>query len=693
MEAGSSVTISWSSTNATRCGAWGDWGGWKNLSGSESKQMNTAGHYTFHLTCDTGDGTPNGSCKDSIDVVCSAAQKPTISLSLPTASWLNYNPNFKATVTDPNGDSVRGIFTVTPGVTGAVGNLVASGGTTCYPADCSSGLVLNDGEYFWEAYASDSSDSGCQSDPSSRWLGIDKTAPTGDITHSPASPDTGDTVTFTATGSDALSGLKTIQVYVDGSLKNTCSGSTICAYTGGPYSLGAHTYYAVFTDNANNSLTTSTKNFNVSAIDVTCSFSASPSYNCIPPNFVSTLTAAVTGGTATGNINYQIDCTNNGSIDRTFGPTANLSYAYAGCPAYGANATARVVVTREGVSCTALANLYVSSFDVTPPVANILTAPPYNTQQFSATYDQDGATGPSSSQNVSGSCTWSSSAPAVATINATGLATAVAAGGPATITSTYAPSGDSCTDASAISVGLPVSNFKVLLSGINRAPTASNFNTTESNCCDPNPFALFVWTYGDPDGDFETRYDFQIDNESGFNSPWVVDRTFNVSPVLAPGSQNNQSVNISSAVSPPAGWLGYNIQYWWRVRVWDSQGLSSGWVPLPPLMFKTTKTHRCPVCDFTWSPTSPIPDEDVQFTNTSACYNDSQSVVPCSSFSWSINPATANPSTSVLQNPLVIFSGSGGYTVSLTVTDGSGYTCTTIKSVRISLHLPKWKEI
>ena len=232
---------------------------------------------------------------------------------------------------------------------------------------------------------------------------------------------------------------------------------------------------------------------------------------------------------------------------------------------------------------------------------------------------------------------------------------------------------------------------RVVVTVNNNAPTADTFNTVESNCCDANPSWLFTWIYGDPDGNPETRFDFQIATISSFLER-VINRSINVSPPLASGSQNNQQVLVSPSTPPPVGMLGYNIPYWWRVRVWDNQGTNSGWLPQPPLTF-TTRSHRCPICDFTWTPTSPIPGEDVQFTNASTCYNNSQSVVPCTSFSWVVNPTTANPSTSSAQNPLIVFNNNGSYAVSLTVTDGSGYQCTTQKTVRISLPLPRWKEI
>ncbi|MDA9759520.1 Ig-like domain-containing protein [Gammaproteobacteria bacterium] len=54
-EVGSSVDISWSSTNATSCSASGSWAGSKSTTGSETVEISTAGESTFTLTCN-GEG-------------------------------------------------------------------------------------------------------------------------------------------------------------------------------------------------------------------------------------------------------------------------------------------------------------------------------------------------------------------------------------------------------------------------------------------------------------------------------------------------------------------------------------------------------------------------------------------------------------------------------------------------------------
>jgi len=53
----STVTLSWSSTNAASCEASGDWSGVKTTSGSQTIQMNEVRAYNFTLTCQNSAGS------------------------------------------------------------------------------------------------------------------------------------------------------------------------------------------------------------------------------------------------------------------------------------------------------------------------------------------------------------------------------------------------------------------------------------------------------------------------------------------------------------------------------------------------------------------------------------------------------------------------------------------------------------
>ncbi|MEA2086056.1 MAG: hypothetical protein U9O84_03335, partial [Chloroflexota bacterium] len=190
-------------------------------------------------------------------------------------------------------------------------------------------------------------------------------------------------------------------------------------------------------------------------------------------------------------------------------------------------------------------------------------------------------------------------------------------------------------------------------------------------CGKPPGYFLF-WTYSDLDADTEKRFDFQVDNNSNFSSP-EIDRTYdnlsNPSPI-----QNTQSVLVVTSSLPD--YLTYNQTYYWRARVWDSKGADSGWVNGGSF---TTQPYRYPVPDFTWQPQSPFPEEQVQFTDKSKCYDDvitgSDYTIPNDSFYWDFdldNKGGVIPLNSVLENPTAVFSKPGTWKVKLEVTDSHG---------------------
>jgi hypothetical protein len=61
---GTSLNLTWTSSNANSCNASGAWSGTKSLTGSETISNLNVGNYTFTLTC-TG---PSGSASDSVNV-------------------------------------------------------------------------------------------------------------------------------------------------------------------------------------------------------------------------------------------------------------------------------------------------------------------------------------------------------------------------------------------------------------------------------------------------------------------------------------------------------------------------------------------------------------------------------------------------------------------------------------------------
>ena len=226
----------------------------------------------------------------------------------------------------------------------------------------------------------------------------------------------------------------------------------------------------------------------------------------------------------------------------------------------------------------------------------------------------------------------------------------------------------------------------------NSNPTATGLSVSKGNYCS-SPAHFFSWTYSDADGDAETRFQFQvdnnIDNNSDFSSPEInrdEQGLNNPSPFT-----NNQNALVSVAAASDR--LVYNTTYYWQVRVYDNQGNNSGWVS--GSSFKTEK-HLYPSVDFSWAPTNPSANEAVQFADQSECYGLGNVIVVCPSNAWSWNipdAAYINSTNSSSQNPQVEFLSNGTKAVTLTVTDSDGYSCPVSKNVNVGLSLPGWKEI
>lgn len=672
----------------TLSGSYGGWSFVRNIDDGNFTFNGSNGYcyrFRFQATDNAGNTSTWHAPSDEVCIDTSISPSTPI-LNLPPASWRNTDPNFQAQVTDPGAQNVRAHFYIetTGGSTvlaDAAGNWVSSGGTSCYPTNCTSGYSMSDGQYNWRAYGEDT-DNCTGSSTANRWLGVDKADPNCDsINVSPASPDAGDQVIFTVNASDTTSGVASIQISVDGSPVRTCNNATICSYTGGPYSVGSHSYSTVITDNAGNTDSTPCSGtFNVSALDLSCTLGAVPSFG--PSGFTTALTANLSGS-AVGPALYEFDCTNDGTFDSPPITIDADSQAYAGCPGYNSDSLARVQVTREGLTADCTVNLYISTFGVVPDPAGTNIG---NTIQFTATYDEDGPSGPSASENRSTDASWFSSDTGVATINSSGLAIGVA-DGQTIITATYFGLSDTAT----LNIAPNVSSYRVIIAGINRAPTASDLNRVDPpDWCVTQPTYFFDWLYTDLDNDPESQFVFEI-LQAGVP---VISRTIDGGLNYPSGTRNNQSVQV--AVNPLPGYLEYDETYSWQVNVWDNNGAESGFVADGSF---TTQTHRYPVCNFTWLPTTPNPGEGVQFIDDSTCYDNAtgtasncDSVVGnIDSFDWTFEDA--NPGTSSIENPTTTFSDRGDKNVTLTVRDSDNHECTIIRTIGVNLPLPNWKEI
>jgi hypothetical protein len=204
----------------------------------------------------------------------------------------------------------------------------------------------------------------------------------------------------------------------------------------------------------------------------------------------------------------------------------------------------------------------------------------------------------------------------------------------------------------------------------NRLPSAVNLSINQPNYCTSGPAAFFSWQFNDPDGDTQSAYQVQVDNNATF---------------ISPEDDSGKVFSSSQNYATPLGKLSYNTTYYWRVMVWDSKGAPSSWISGPSF---TTPLHAYPNVDFSWIPLNPSVGETVQFTDQSSCFDSDNQ---CNSWAWTFQDG--NPSSSPQQNATTTFNSAGPKTVTLKVTDSDGFNCQNSKTVNAKPPLPKWKEI
>ena len=259
------------------------------------------------------------------------------------------------------------------------------------------------------------------------------------------------------------------------------------------------------------------------------------------------------------------------------------------------------------------------------------------------------------------------------------------------------------------------SNYKVLINLLgaapNQPPTATNLDRTLSWCnvAPSKGLAGLSWTYNDPDNNSQSQYQLQVATDVGFNNR-AIDCIINQS--VASGQKGSSALSVVSSpanVCNDGGELGgrtleisYNNNYFWRLKVKDSQGDWSDWAN--GLNF-TAPSHAYPWAYFTWLPQFPAVDESVQFADQSFCYSGGPGGQTCNSWLWTFPlppewefgirdpgpPPILYNNTN--QNPQGKFTTLGNEDVTLKATDDSGFFCSITRTVTGRLPLPKWREI
>jgi len=231
-------------------------------------------------------------------------------------------------------------------------------------------------------------------------------------------------------------------------------------------------------------------------------------------------------------------------------------------------------------------------------------------------------------------------------------------------------------------------------------PSANLLPPTVSAECSPSPLsARFTWS--ELEGG-QSAYQIQIDNDTNLD-PDPGDTT---TPPIDSGEVRGSS---GSSNSYSTFGLLYNARYYWRLKVWNSLGLDSGWLyppstTTPPGDYFTTPPHALPWpefkcngedCKYIYS----SPGVQVTFNDQSKCYDSSGTEYSCNTnltlnqYLWAFGDGTTyTPTTPGSGDPPPhSFPSAGRYQVTLSITDGLR-TCSKMHEVPVGL-LPEWKEI
>lgn len=388
-------------------------------------------------------------------------------------------------------------------------------------------------------------------------------------------------------------------------------------------------------------------------------------------------------GTATGNILYSFDCTNDGIYEHTSPLTAQDPYTVPApdrCNyANPGNYTARVRVIRGGLFADDTVNIPVNlpPFSYTlQPIADLTLEQGWNfdTTQVDLTLDSG------ISQNI--------------TLSINGL--------PAGATGVFdnSPCQPDCSNNLRIDVSpaVPVGTYPLTVTA-NPGGQSQTFDLVVTNASQPNPAAnlsdaqnycqlpwafIFSWDYSHTAGKDQKAYRIQLSQDAAFGSV-----AYDSCPADDPsdpscqfGAQHGDSVSLTKSFT--GAQLGYGNPYYWRVKVWDIDDVASAWSATANPAF-STPVHDLPQVDFTFVPPVPSAGQEVQFTDQTIFAGGGPV-----NYAWDFG-GFGDPNTSSAQNPLIVFTRRGAHTVTLSVTDSAG-SCSVQKVMQAKPPLPGYIE-
>ena len=232
----------------------------------------------------------------------------------------------------------------------------------------------------------------------------------------------------------------------------------------------------------------------------------------------------------------------------------------------------------------------------------------------------------------------------------------------------------------------------------NSFPTARNLLEYSDYCNPGNGIGSInlSWNYSDDDGDGQSAYRLQIDDDSSLDVDPLIDCEI---------SNNNSDVTVQLVSSSPnyncsaeALQIQYGKDYWWRVMVQDSRGAwSTGWF-YPDEESFNVKAHGGPSPDFDILQVRVGFSRDVQFCSMRGANPDcAENLVEYygnyPTWNWNFGDSSSGSNnTSNIENPSHIYWTPGIYAISLTVGDEVD-SCTIKKAVIVGAPDPIWKEI
>ncbi len=224
--------------------------------------------------------------------------------------------------------------------------------------------------------------------------------------------------------------------------------------------------------------------------------------------------------------------------------------------------------------------------------------------------------------------------------------------------------------------------YKVL----NNPPSAISLSATPIGDCFLNhPYVRLEWSFSDPDlasGDKQSAREVEIFSDPGYIN--LVNRI--PEPDYSPGS---------TEYAPNTG-LSFNATYYWRARVWDNEGALSdcgqpeGWCYPEQPSFHTEKEWPWPY--FSVAPLTQRVHlkERVEFTDESTCYDGPCNFSPTTYYLWEFGDGGTSPEKVKTSH---IYSATGNYDVTLTITDDIGECTYGPIQIVVTLPLPEWWEI